>query len=383
MDSASTKRIPELDGLRGIAIMLVIGCHYEVFARQLWGLPKFGWVGVDVFFVLSGFLITSVLLNLRGQEKPFKRFYARRFRRILPPYIAFMVLLYAVSAALHDHALYRIRVAAVNVFFLQAFAAFSKTMHQLKFGKNWHLAHAALGFAFRGLTGHVSKSGEVLWSLSIEEYFYLVWAPVVLWMKREWVAITAVTICLGALAVRWLGFIGFETYFSIFHRFDAPVFGALVALLLASNLPRSSTNAILAVAGLAGITTLASVLAPMGNVVNMEVRGDHIFEVFGVPALSLIAAAVIGFSVTRSGSNYLFFLRSRALRFLGKISYTLYLLHGFVYLSFLYFFQPTWVVSLLALFCAITLSWISWTYLEQPILEGGRRTKEHIPVQRA
>src|SRR5208282_5147788 len=117
MSIASSKRIPELDGLRAIAILLVIGCHYEVFARQLWGLPKFGWVGVDIFFVLSGFLITSVLLNLRGQEKPFKTFYARRFRRILPPYIAFMILLYAACAALHDHALFRIRVAAVNVFF--------------------------------------------------------------------------------------------------------------------------------------------------------------------------------------------------------------------------------------------------------------------------
>ena len=93
-------RIPELDGIRGIAIILVIGCHYEVFARQIWGLPKFGWVGVDIFFVLSGFLITSVLLNLRGRDDSFRFFYDRRLRRILPPYIMFMVLIYAVSVAL-------------------------------------------------------------------------------------------------------------------------------------------------------------------------------------------------------------------------------------------------------------------------------------------
>src|ERR1700686_5813670 len=73
------RRIPELDGVRGIAIILVIGCHYEVFARQFWGLPKFGWIGVDIFFVLSGFLITSVLLNLRGRVDSFRIFYSRRF----------------------------------------------------------------------------------------------------------------------------------------------------------------------------------------------------------------------------------------------------------------------------------------------------------------
>jgi peptidoglycan/LPS O-acetylase OafA/YrhL len=85
--AGASRRIPELDGIRGIAILLVIGCHYEVFARQLWGLPKFGWIGVDIFFVLSGFLITSVLLNLRGRADSFSTFYSRRFRRILPPYI--------------------------------------------------------------------------------------------------------------------------------------------------------------------------------------------------------------------------------------------------------------------------------------------------------
>jgi peptidoglycan/LPS O-acetylase OafA/YrhL len=374
MSIARSKRIPELDGLRGIAILLVVGCHYEVFARQLGGLPKFGWVGVDVFFVLSGFLITSVLLNLRGQEKPFKTFYARRFRRILPPYIAFMILIYAASAALNDHALYRIHTVESNVFFLQAFGGLSWTLHQLKSGNNWHLAHASLALAFRGLAGPVSKATGVLWSLSIEEYFYLAWAPVVLWMRPRWVALTGVTICLGTLAMRWLGFIGFETYFSIFHRFDAPVFGALLALLMASELPRSATNTILAAAGMIGIVTLAAVLVPMGNVVNMELRQDHVFEVFGVPALSLIAAAIVGLSVVRSGSHDLFFLRLPALRFFGKISYMLYLLHGFVYLFFLSFFQPTWLVSLAALFCAIALSWISWIYLERPILEGRHRT---------
>jgi len=376
---ASVKRTLELDGLRGIAIILVIGCHYEAFARQLGGLPKFGWVGVDIFFVLSGFLITSVLLNLRGQAESFKKFYARRFRRILPPYIAFMVLIYVASAALNDHALYRVRAVVGNVFLLQSFGALPRTLYQMASSGNWGLAHAYLPLTKPGMTGHVSEARDVLWSLSIEEYFYLLWAPVVLWMDRKWVTITAASICLGAFAVRWLGFIGFESYFSIFHRFDAPVFGALVALLIASEVPRRITIAILAVAGVTGVATLTAVLIPMGKVLNLEIRQDHIFGVFGIPALSLIAAAVVGFSVIKSGSASLFFLRSRSLRFVGRISYTLYLLHGLVYLFFLHFFQATWAVSVAALLCAAALSWVSWTYLERPILEGGHAGRKQLP----
>ena len=67
-----TQRIGELDGIRGIAILLVIGCHYEVLARQLWSIPQFGWLGVEIFFVLSGYLITSVLLGLKGTERAFE-----------------------------------------------------------------------------------------------------------------------------------------------------------------------------------------------------------------------------------------------------------------------------------------------------------------------
>ena len=151
--SLNKRRVPELDGIRGIAIILVIGCHYEVFARQLWGLPKFGWVGVDIFFILSGFLITSVLLNLRGQDHSFKAFYSRRFRRILPSYIIFMALIYGMSALLGDHSLFRIRAVLKNALFLQSFHQLPDTVRQLASGRMWRLVHSALPYTDRGLTG--------------------------------------------------------------------------------------------------------------------------------------------------------------------------------------------------------------------------------------
>jgi peptidoglycan/LPS O-acetylase OafA/YrhL len=366
----SPRRVPELDGIRGIAILLVIGCHYEILGRQLWGLPKFGWAGVDIFFVLSGFLITSVLLNLRGRDDSFRVFYSRRVRRILPPYIIFLVLVYALSAAVGDHTLYSIRAVVKNAAFLQAFGGLSRTVHQLASGRMWRLAHSSLPYASGGLAGNISAAAIVLWSLSIEEYFYLLWAPAVLWMSRKWLAMTGIAVCFGAFTVRWLGFVGAASYFSIYHRCDALMFGAFVALLISSDLAQKAQNAILIVAGCFGAGTLAAVLVPMGNVLNLDVFADHIFTVFGFPSLSLMAASAIGLAVTKSGSSHLFFLRSRVLRFVGTISYSLYLFHGLAYLFFLHFFQPTWGVTLAALCCAVGLSWLSWLYVERPILEG-------------
>ena len=234
------------------------------------------------------------------------------------------------------------------------------------------LAHVHMAPALPGMRGAISNAWTVLWSLSVEEYYYLLWAPVVLWMARRRAVISGIAICLLALAIRWLGSIGSDSYFSIYHRFDAPVFGSLLAFLIASKIPRRAVDAILGVAGLAGAATLAVVLVPMGNVLGRDIKDDHSFIVFGLPSLSLVAATAVGISVINSGSPLLFFLRLGALRFFGKISYTLYLLHSFVYLCFLHFFTATWAVSLAAILCAVTLSWISWTYLEQPILAGGR-----------
>src|SRR5579862_1986494 len=91
-------RIKELDGLRGIAVLAVIDLHY------LGWLPiagsAYGWLGVDLFFVLSGFLITSILVGLRGKEHYFKVFYSRRALRIFPPYFLGLLVYLGVSFAL-------------------------------------------------------------------------------------------------------------------------------------------------------------------------------------------------------------------------------------------------------------------------------------------
>jgi peptidoglycan/LPS O-acetylase OafA/YrhL len=361
------RRIPELDGIRGIAIILVIGCHYEVFARQFWGLPKFGWLGVDIFFVLSGFLITSVLLNLRGRADSFSTFYSRRFRRILPPYILMLVVMGLASAFMSDYDLFSADQIVRNLFFWQSvhFTSFPV----FSFG-TWH--HTALHDSPRGLTGSISAARFVLWSLSVEEYFYLLWAPVMLCLNRKWLVVTGITICLTALVFRCFFFIGSSPCESLFHRFDALIYGAFVALLVSSQASRKLLQAIFATTGCVGFVMMAAVLLSMPFVMNKNIREDHPFVVFGLLALSLMSACVVGLSVMHSGSKPLSFLRWSPLRFIGTISYSLYLSHGLVYLCFLQFCQPTWTMALGALVLSIGLSWLSFRYIETPLLAGRR-----------
>lgn len=112
------RRILELDGLRGIAILLVLGCHYPGFAGLFYRLPEFGWLGVDIFFALSGYLITTILLGLRDRSTPYRTFYSRRFIRILPPYIAASIVLFFIT--LHDAPGWLRPFTVTQLLFLQA-----------------------------------------------------------------------------------------------------------------------------------------------------------------------------------------------------------------------------------------------------------------------
>jgi len=167
----AVQQVPELDGLRGVAILMVLLFHFGGPPINLctW-LLSYGWAGVDLFFVLSGFLITTILLNTKDSPQYFSSFYGRRVLRIFPLYFMALALYFHVEMPwLVSHK----QATAVSV---------GDQLWCWFYLLNWHDVTA-------GINGNLSH----LWSLSIEEQFYLVW-PLAIWRcSRKQVPV----LCLG------------------------------------------------------------------------------------------------------------------------------------------------------------------------------------------
>jgi peptidoglycan/LPS O-acetylase OafA/YrhL len=158
--------IPALDGLRGIAIILVMLHHFTYYRPEtgidavIAGVPLFGWVGVDLFFVLSGFLITGILLDSRGSTRYFTNFYARRTLRIFPLY--YLVLFLALVALPQFPSVHTVLAGDIEM------------------PPRWPYWAYLTNFSVAE-RGFVHGWVDVAWSLAIEEQFYLVW-PLVIWL---------------------------------------------------------------------------------------------------------------------------------------------------------------------------------------------------------
>lgn len=219
-----------LDGLRAFAILYVFGFHYiapTYAGRGFWG---FGWVGVDVFFVLSGFLITGILLDSRDKSKRLKDFYARRVLRIFPLFYAVLlvVILYGLVVHAHFHLLQGLWVVDLGNYaaYLCRSHVNPVMMTDILMPRDASLPAIA--------TGH-------LWSLCIEEQFYLLWPFVVYRVRNRTTLLRiCVAILLGVpllrLAVYWLApkwmLVNSLIYRSLPTRMDALIMGAALSLLM-------------------------------------------------------------------------------------------------------------------------------------------------------
>ena len=356
-------RILELDGLRAIAILLVIGYHYQWFASRLWGLPKFGWVGVDVFFVLSGYLITSILLRLKGTAQPFRHFYKRRCQRILPPLVLSLLAISLACYLARDHSFFSKVSLVTNVFFLQAFSHPRFLLHP-----HLHsLARTTLRPALTASESPIAASALVLWSLSIEEYFYVFWAPVVLLLNRKSIMRLALTICVAEFAFRWVYFRGRQDYYSIYHRFDALIYGAIAALLFHHLVSRRWLLQVTAAVSAGLISVILWRCSPFHG---LDPRDDPVFMIFGLPLLAIFVGSMVCLIVMESGSHHPVWwtLRSWPMRTIGVVSYTLYLNHLLVYMVIRRVIHPLALCAFVSLGVALILSWLSWRFIESPIL---------------
>jgi peptidoglycan/LPS O-acetylase OafA/YrhL len=288
--------LPELDGLRGLGILAVVlyHCEYKQLERtSLQSAVAWGWAGIILFFVLSGFLITSNLLGTRDKPHYFHNFHARRALRIWPVYVLVLAVVYLNSPwfiAPNASVLGAIKAAPwlAYIFFVQ------------------NLFHLSLPAAL-GPT----------WALAVEEQYYFLWAPIVRWLRRPWmlaIVLTCALVCsplLRHLNPVWLWTLPSHTLIKL----DGIALGSLMALGM-YTLPL--TRRVWLWIGL-GAFALG-----MGAAATVAV-GTSLLDT--ALAVGFAGAVLTAMTTTGARNPVNVLLRRGPLAFYGRISYGLYMIH--------------------------------------------------------
>jgi peptidoglycan/LPS O-acetylase OafA/YrhL len=337
---------PDIEGLRGIAVLLVVLFHA--------GLPiPGGFIGVDVFFVISGFLITGLLVreHERTGRVSLSNFYARRIRRLLPA-AAVVVLVTLGGAFAFIGLLDRPSVMTDG-------AAAALSVSNIRFA-------LAEGSYFTAI-GQPSPFLH-FWSLSVEEQFYLVWPALLLFVargRRRWVGAVLIAVLAGSFAanlyltetsISW-------AFYSLPTRAWQLALGGLLAV--AGTWPNRLPRIVGVLATLAGWAALAGLVA----------AAMLIGERTPYPGTAALAPAVAGAVLIASGTARWgagLILSSTPIRFLGRISYSLYLWHWPILVLVPLAVGATLPVearSILVL-AAVAVAWASWRFVEEPFHHG-------------
>lgn len=383
--------IPALDGIRGLAVLLVLFCHatqrpfgeasnaefVTALDRGILSLARLSWTGVDLFFVLSGFLITGILYDAKGKDHFFRNFYARRTVRIFPLYYA-CLLLYLVIWPLFP-------------------AWMSKGFGEIHTSTIWYWLY--LSNYSQSISEQAGKVVDhvihVSWSLSIEEQFYLCWPMVVFMFTRK----TLLKICMGmffgAMALRGLSLATGYFYWGMGFtpcRVDGLAVGAAIALVARG--PKGIWCLIKPawIIGPASILALGVLIVGMhklgyrrgiGQSPGYVIVGTALFALAYGSLLTLAAAAA-------KGTVLNWFFDHPVMRMFGKYSYAIYLLHMPVIIlmaewgfhprnvklgnsmlpGLLIFYAITWTLSVIA-------ALISWNVLEKHCL----KLKDFFPME--
>lgn len=345
--STRVDHIPELDGIRAIAALMVMFFHLPMPTADVpWLGPikaatVFGQSGVDLFFVLSGFLITRILLRAKRSDSYFSRFYIRRSLRIFPLYYFFLVIYYLTYPIL-------IGRQEIGIVDIGAYALYLQNITPL--------------FKFDPL------GPNHYWSLAIEEHFYLLWPLVVRHASMQqlsWI----IGVCIaGAATLRGFTFPleTVSTYHFTLTRIDALAAGAGLAVF---ELSRGISNRDFR----AAVTLL--VISLMGCVVVLAAggrSGGAFGEIFKFTFLALLYAFFILSALTLNSQNPVRrILRFRLLAKIGAISYGLYVYHQWCYRVVAYLvpdlFWPVFMA--LQLILPFFVAWASFSLLERPILK--------------
>jgi peptidoglycan/LPS O-acetylase OafA/YrhL len=368
-------RIPELDGLRGFAILLVISVHYfynpdanmPAPLHFLQGFFCLGWTGVDLFFVLSGFLIGGILLDVRASPNYFKTFYIRRFFRIVPLYYLWLFLLIGLLFLTGSTFEEQSAQAGINL----------PLWGHFLFLQNWWLIrHPPLAAWWLGVT----------WTLAIEEQFYLVAPFLVRLMSRRNLIILLSFIILASpcsrILVRMLmhrPLLGLYRWTPF--RADTLAVGVLAAVLW--RIPEFREWLVRNKKVLYG--SFGLFLAGMFVLGIWFSKPERfITQTIGYSWIALFYASLLLILLTDTAGSFARVARIRWLCEWGRLSYCMYLIHAAVkyFCTNLVVHSPTrytpWrseTAILLSLATTFAIAKLSWTFFESPLLQQGHRYK--------
>lgn len=361
-------RIKELDGLRGVAVILVMAGHIFRRANEFTHHPTLyfissvasvGYVGVDIFFVLSGFLITSILINTRENQHYFKNFYMRRVLRIFPLYYAVMLIVFMLIIPIKSPEF----VSKIP----------QLLPYQLLYLQNWVSFIPSIENSY-----YIS----ITWSLAIEEQFYLFWPLLVYYIKKE----TLFKLGLGYFVlsnfIRFVGILFWQNinqanqffYYNSFSRFDEMIFGGLLAIALLSVPWRERIKRYAKPILFISLALFSA--AWWFERSSLNFRHIPLTLVSYTLVTAITAALIIIFTLHPENSKIRKIFGANVLIFFGKYSYAMYLFHLPILLILLDLLWKTrlrgwkmYVIYILSSFLVtIILSFLSWHLFEKRLL---------------
>jgi peptidoglycan/LPS O-acetylase OafA/YrhL len=305
---------PQLDGIRGLAILMVIIYHFiaisplpqNSFEKVIFILAKSGWIGVDLFFVLSGFLITGILISNKQRNRYFINFYGRRILRIFPLY--YLVLL---------------------IFFVAIPLCVDKLPHQLKLMQDnqvWFWTYLSNWYvAFSG--DFNNTSGGYFWSLAVEEQFYIIW-PILIYklnirsFRRGCIALFIFNFCLRNLLL----FLGFSTptvYAATITHMDGLLIGSWLSTVIREPGYSEQFRPVLNKSAFISFLLMVVILIYQ-QTFNFW---DFLVSSLVYSLLAILFTATVSECMVINNGYLAVFFQNRYLRTMGKYSYAMYILH--------------------------------------------------------